>query len=442
MADGGPVTRSQSARLPTPLPSEAGPTKEEDMLDGGAVFLSGRGESLPSASRSGTAERVGPSEQAVPGEQAGPVDNATVLDAVQSLGKALTDYSLRVDIIEEQMHQLRCSVSAPVAGVVVTPPGAVGSTPGDPSRLTCRADPGRSAAGDRPHPACPGRACPDAVGDIRRFAKPGEFDGSGSWESFIAQFNVIASAQHWSVSERLALLVASLKGSALELFARLPEHQRTDFTHLSKALEDRFGVAHQEPWFRSQLRRRRREAGETLPHLAQEIERLVSLAYPSASVDLRDSLTCDHFLDALGDAELHIAVRQSRPSTLPQALASAVEIESVRRAAGLNSLPAVSGALIRQSHTPQGQADSNERADQAEPPTKQMFSEILRALHVLQKSLRESARSANTSRSSAAGRQPTGACWECGMVGHFRRQCPRTRNQTSAGPTAGQGNEQ
>ena len=230
------------------------------------------------------------------------------------------------------------------------------------------------------------------------------------------------------MADKLSMLVASLKGPALELFAHLPEMDQMDFCRLTGALESRFGVANQEPWFRSQLRRRKREAGETLPHLAQDIERLVCMAYPSATVALRDSLSCDHFMDALSDPELHIAVRQGRPATLPQALASAVEIEAVRRAAGV-AQPSGSAVVARQSQAPQ---DSTTKA----------LKDILTALSELQKSLEKPVRSGSSRRTSTNSRQPAGACWGCGTVGHFRRDCPRVRDLAGAGPAKTSGNDQ
>ena len=473
-ADSGPVTRSQSraaARLLNQPPG-AEPTDDEGKVVCDASFLPGREGPKPQISGGDTHGRADPGgpaaadpggpaaadpggpaaadpgrpaaadpgglmaadpeQQAIPQVKADSVDNATLLGAVQSLGQALEGYSLRVDVIEERIQQL---CSPPASNAAVAPTGVINSTHGESSGLASHTDIRRSEAGDH---SC--LACPAAVGGIRQLAKPGEFDGSGSWASFIAQFNVIASAQKWNEAERLAVLVASLKGSALELFARLPGTDKTNFHRLIKALEDRFGIANQEPWFRSQLRRRKREAGESLPHLAQEIERLTSLAYPSATVELRDSLACDHFMDALGDAELHIAVRQGRPSSLPQALASAVEIESVRRAAGLTALSPAPEVLIRQSHGPQRHAASHAPTNQADPSTRGVLQEILRTLNELQRSLRESGRSGNSRRSSAAaGRQPAGACWECGTVGHFRRDCPRITGN-SARPQNQQGN--
>ena len=192
------------------------------------------------------------------------------------------------------------------------------------------------------------------------------------------------------------------------------------------ALTHRFGVEKQELWFRAQLRRRTRGAGETLPSLAQDIERLVYLSYPSAPQELRDSLSCDHFLDALQDVDLQIAVRQGHPSTMQEALASTIEIDAIRRSVGLSGsgAPAGSDVLVRK-----GRGSERVGPTSDEPSTAQTLTEIWHALENLQQTLAKSSPVGQHNRGS--GRIPTqgsrtlGACWGCGNMGHFRRNCPR-----------------
>ena len=158
------------------------------------------------------------------------------------------------------------------------------------------------------------------------------FDGSVSWSAYHAQFEIIARHSRWSEAEKATNLAASLSGPALELLGHMDPERRFQYASLVDTLARRFGCSHREHLYRSELRRRVRGSGEALPKLADEIERLAFLAYPSAPADYRAVMTCDHFIDALADSELQIAVRQSRPCSLSDALASALEIESIRRA--------------------------------------------------------------------------------------------------------------
>ena len=77
-----------------------------------------------------------------------------------------------------------------------------------------------------------------------------------------------------------------------------------------------------------QLRSRVRRRDESLPELAENIERLTRLAYPYAAVKMIEVLAKDQLIDALHDEEMRLKVCQSRPSTLRQALEASLELES------------------------------------------------------------------------------------------------------------------
>ena len=57
---------------------------------------------------------------------------------------------------------------------------------------------------------------------------------------------------------------------------------------------------------RLELRNRRRSADETLQSLHSDVRRLAALAYNGMPSEIRDPVTCDHFLNALGDPELSL----------------------------------------------------------------------------------------------------------------------------------------
>ncbi|KAJ8356981.1 hypothetical protein SKAU_G00197750 [Synaphobranchus kaupii] len=56
---------------------------------------------------------------------------------------------------------------------------------------------------------------PAALGSALLYTKVQCFDGKGSWQAFLAQFNLIAEAAGWSWQERGINLAASLEGEAL-----------------------------------------------------------------------------------------------------------------------------------------------------------------------------------------------------------------------------------
>lgn len=268
----------------------------------------------------------------------------------------------------------------------------------------------------------------------KHFAKPQVYDCSISWLAFRTQFDSISSIHGWNDQEKLGELVACLRGPALEAFAHFPVDERNNYTQLMGMLEQRFGCGKQEPWFRAQFRRRMRGPGEPLSTLARDIEKLAFQAYPDASQELRDSLACDQFLDALGDADLQIMVRQSRPSCLQDAVTGAVEVEAIRR-----SVKAVHGEPHLSSGFSARQADT--RVASASERNSTSIEQRLNALEASLRSVRNRRRNPPP-RTSRLGSSEGVECWSCGKRGHIRRDCPKTRTPQSAGTSQHLGNEE
>jgi hypothetical protein len=82
---------------------------------------------------------------------------------------------------------------------------------------------------------------------------------------------------------------------------------------------------------RERRQKRRQRAGESLPELGQAIRRLANLAYPTATAEIRETLSKDQFEDALVDSEMRIRIKQARPTNLNDAIQLAVELEAYNR---------------------------------------------------------------------------------------------------------------
>ena len=97
---------------------------------------------------------------------------------------------------------------------------------------------------------------------------------------------------------------------------------------LIRQLETRYGSAHQTALYRTQLKYRRRQKGETLGDLVNDVRRLIVLAYPGPSSAMRETFACEAFLEALNDRELALKIREKEPSTLEQACQMAMRFEA------------------------------------------------------------------------------------------------------------------
>ena len=94
---------------------------------------------------------------------------------------------------------------------------------------------------------------------------------------------------HWGDYKKSLQLAIHLRGTAQGVLADLRQDQRTNFTSLTSALAARFEPVQQSELHRVKLKTRVRREGETLPELAQDVNKLIRLAYPSATADIYEN---------------------------------------------------------------------------------------------------------------------------------------------------------
>jgi len=97
-----------------------------------------------------------------------------------------------------------------------------------------------------------------------------------------------------------------------------------------------------EKQYQIELRCRRRKRGESIRELAQDIRRLLALAYPGEQSRIFEHLARDAFLTALDDVNLELNVREKNPVSLDAAVQIAQRLEICRDVVGATSGPAKS----------------------------------------------------------------------------------------------------
>ena len=83
-----------------------------------------------------------------------------------------------------------------------------------------------------------------------------------------------------------------------------------DYDRLVAALTNGFKPPNQCELYKAQIKQRIRKRDEPLTVLAQDINRLTHIAYPSAVHVLRDTLAKECFIESLNDVELEMFVCQ------------------------------------------------------------------------------------------------------------------------------------
>jgi len=161
----------------------------------------------------------------------------------------------------------------------------------------------------------------------RHIMKPPKFDGQCSFETFMVQFSNCADYNKWNEAQQLAHLHNSLEKDATTILWDYGTETTTSWRGLTEILETRFGGKAMSEKYCIELRNRRHTAGETLQSLHADIRRLAALAYKGVPPEMRDQVTCDSFLDALGDRELAFKIRERQPADLDSALRIALQLE-------------------------------------------------------------------------------------------------------------------
>ena len=114
----------------------------------------------------------------------------------------------------------------------------------------------------------------------RSHQQPPPYDGRSPWDAYRTQFQMLATVNGWNTQEKAAYLAVSLKGAAVNVLNGIPADQLYNYNTLLAALEARFGSGHQAELNRMKLKNRVRKREEGLTELAEDVEKLIRLAYP------------------------------------------------------------------------------------------------------------------------------------------------------------------
>ncbi|KAK7918651.1 hypothetical protein WMY93_009935 [Mugilogobius chulae] len=144
------------------------------------------------------------------------------------------------------------------------------------------------------------------------------FDGNEDWDSFLMPFERQARKCGWSAIERVDRLHECLRGAAVRYVCSLPERTREDYVLLVEQLTQRFGKRDPPTTIRRKIGELRQQR-ETSAEFAEEVRRLITLAYPGVDLQLQDQLATDAFLKGLRNQKVAYEVMNRDPCSLVEA---------------------------------------------------------------------------------------------------------------------------
>ena len=166
----------------------------------------------------------------------------------------------------------------------------------------------------------------------RQYIKMGTYNGKTSVDAFLRKFEVCSKNNGWSDDEKLNQLTCALTEPASQLLWEFDSNTVATWSDLVNKLRLRYGSSDQASLYQTQLNTRRQKEGEDLGSVAQDIRRLMILAYPGPTSTHSETIAIRSFLDALRDKELALKLREREPETLDSAYKLALRLEGYKKA--------------------------------------------------------------------------------------------------------------
>ena len=215
-------------------------------------------------------------------------------------------------------------------------------------------------------------------------------------------FESVAAVNEWNDTDKLKWLRVRVTGRAQKALHLLLEAAR--YAETKAALKTRFDPASRHTRYQKQ--------SEGWADFADDMKALVDKGYPTLQEEAREQLAVNAFLQQLVPPQVAFGVKQKRPTTLDDAVATTLELESY-------TAPPPAGV-------------STTQLEQPSPPTPQIsgitqLTELTEAVQRLTAQVERLQQKETRQRQQRRSSTFSGECWKCQQLGHRARDCPQNQ---------------
>ena len=271
-----------------------------------------------------------------------------------------------------------------------------------------------------------------ATRKVRPVIMPEVFNGepSTNWDDWVGHFDSVARVNGWDAPTCLLWLEVRMTGKAQNAWKRLSQEAKADYNAAKAALRKRFEPESRRDLYVVEFQTRRRLKGESWEELGDNLRILADKAFPDLEDKAKEQLSLDRYLHQLDRPELALAVRQSRPKTIDDAVAYTLETESYLT---LHSpRDKLSNSTIRAQVEEVFAVESSEptcNAVKCMEVKQDAIMEMIRTLTIRLDHLEKKVSGSDSGKKQQGKDNPTTSarepiiCHKCGKEGHFARGC-------------------
>lgn len=288
----------------------------------------------------------------------------------------------------------------------------------------------------------------------RREIEARRYSGKESVKDYLLQFELTARRNGWTDVDKAWALLCALDGPARGILAEFDDAATAPYNDIKQSLERRFGPTDQTDVHEQALNQLRMTNGQHIREIAQEVQKLVRLAYPYIDCTTRERFAVKYIIQAIGDKDTIFYIKEKDPKS-SQAVCDLYERH---QALTSDSRKPASVRGVRPhfnddgAEQPNGANETQHLAAQLKQlaeRTDQQFQQLTEALSRLNTNSQQNQYTQPPSFSPGPGIQygsyndaqaastvPRKPCPQCNVVGHWKRHCPLNQHQ-SKGQTGG-----